>query len=64
MTRYKDPTDWTTDEIMTVIPKVLDDPQALDGCLRLLAVRDPDKAQQVIDHIEAGLWLAEQLNKP
>jgi hypothetical protein len=53
----KDPEDWTADEIVSVIPKVLDDPEALAACLRLLAVRDPHKAQQVLDTIELGLHL-------
>ena len=59
-TQTKDPSEWTADEIVAVIPRVLDDPEALNACLRLLAVRDPHKAQQVLDTIELGLLLAER----
>lgn len=54
----KDPVQWTADEIVAVIPKVLDDPEAVYALLRLLAVRDPHKAQEVLDTIELGLYLA------
>lgn len=54
----KDPTEWTADEICAVIPKVLHDPKAVEACIRLLAVRDPHRAQLMLDSIEFGLFLA------
>jgi hypothetical protein len=56
----KDPADWTADEIIALIPRMLDDPPALSALLRLLAVRDPRRAQEVLDTIELGLFLAEK----
>lgn len=54
----KDPAEWTADEIAAIIPKVLDDAQAVETLLRMLATRDPHRAQQMIDAIELGLTLA------
>lgn len=56
----KDPAEWTADEIMMFIPHALTDPIALNALLRLLAVRDPHRAQQVLDAIEVGLLLVEK----
>lgn len=51
----KDPAEWTADEIIAVIPRVLDDAEAVNALLRLLAVRDPRRAQQVLDTIELAI---------
>ena len=51
----KDPAEWTAAEIVAVIPKVLADPEAVHALLRLLAVRDPHRAQQVLDTIELAI---------
>jgi hypothetical protein len=58
--RVKDPKDWTADDIVSIIPKVLGDPKAVEACIRLLAVKDPHRAQDVLDAIETGLFLRGQ----
>jgi len=49
--------EWTADEIVAIIPKVLHDAQAVEMLLRLLAVRDPHRAETVLAAIEFGLAL-------
>lgn len=58
--QVKDPAEWTADEIVAVIPKVLDDPEAVYVLLRLLAVRDPHKAQQVLDTIDLAIGIRQR----
>ena len=63
-TAVKDPARWTADEIIEVIPKVLDDPEAVGALLRLLAVRAPHRAQQVLDTIELAIELRRSSHDP
>lgn len=56
----KDPALWTADEIVAVIPKVLHDAEAVAALVRLLAVRDPHRAQEVIDTIQLVMLIADQ----
>lgn len=51
---------WTADEIIETINHALErrEIQAIEGLMKLLAVRDPAAVQDVMDTLKAGLFLA------
>lgn len=61
----KDPSEWTVDEIMTVIPKAIADHEfeGVNALLKLLAVRDPYKAQAVLDAIDMASAISDAVRE-
>lgn len=62
--QVKDPSLWTVDEIVGIIPNVLHDAAAVETLIRMLAVRDPHRAQEVLDTIELGVFVASRAGDP
>jgi len=54
------PNDYTADQIIEGITKALQghDVEAVPGLIRLLAIKDPHRAQKVMDTIELGIFIA------
>lgn len=52
--------DWTPEQIESVIPDAIRDGdlKAVEGLLKMLAVRDPARAQVVMDTIGLGIELS------
>lgn len=57
-----DPTEWTTAQIEAMLPQAVGkaDMKAIEGLIMLLALKDPHRAQEVMDTLKVGLMLAKE----